>query len=248
MSKLLQCRLIVETEPNFGAWNMAVDETLLETAIRDQTATMRWYRWSEPTLSLGYFQNPADVDADPQWSGVPRVRRLTGGGAILHHHEWTYSLALPAQQTLVKHPEELYDAVHLAVLTVLRTQGFTAALRGQTRKLATEPFLCFSRGDSHDVVASGRKILGSAQRRRKGALLQHGSLLVRRSPLSPEHPGIEDLGYRGQLAAESFQAVARQLAEQVDAASLTADELTAVQQKTRKSATPEQRIGEDFMN
>jgi lipoate-protein ligase A len=239
MSKLPLCRLIVETEPNAGAWNMAVDEVLLETAIREQTATLRWYRWSEPTLSLGYFQKHSEVDSDPQWSGVPRVRRLTGGGAILHQHEWTYSLALPARQALVKHPEELYDVVHFAVLAVLRAQGFSAALRGQTRKLANEPFLCFSRGDAHDVVASGHKILGSAQRRRKGAVLQHGSLLMRCSPFSPQHPGIEDLGYCGKLAEDSFRYVAAQLAERVELAGLTVDEWSAARRKTNNGESLE---------
>jgi lipoyl(octanoyl) transferase len=158
-------------------------------------------------LSLGYFQRDDEVSADPRWSGLPIVRRLTGGGAILHHFEWTYSLAVPAQQTLFRHPEELYDLVHLAIIALLNRLGGEATLRGESPVQPAEPWLCFSRQDAHDVVWRGHKILGSAQRRRKGAVLQHGSLLERASPLTPEHPGVLDLGLPRPMAIEELALV-----------------------------------------
>lgn len=237
MTKLAECRLLLETEPHSGAWNMAADEVLLDRAATQSAATFRWYRWSEPTLSLGYFQNAAEVDFDPRWKDLPKVRRLTGGGAILHHHEWTYSIAVPSRHLLVKRPEELYDVVHLAIVECLRTCGYSATLRGETRPQSPEPMLCFSRCDSHDVILSGRKILGSAQRRRKGAILQHGSLLLRSSPWTPEHPGIEDLVPEGRFAMTELATVPQRLAERFSATELSAEEEQSVMEKIAENLT-----------
>lgn len=207
--------MLIDATPQPGAHNMAVDESLLDLAVRESVATFRWYRWAEPTLSLGYFQHEADVAADPRWNGLPTVRRLSGGGAILHHHEWTYSFAVPARQPLFRQPEELYDLVHRAIIDILNQRGGESGLRGETQLLPAEPWLCFSRRDAHDVVWRGHKILGSAQRRRKGAVLQHGSLLERASPLTPEHPGALDLGLANPLATDDLQAVPSALAEKL---------------------------------
>jgi lipoate-protein ligase A len=215
ISKLSECRLLLDAEPRSGDWNMAVDAALLETAIRDSIATFRWYRWSEPTLSLGYFQNEEELAHDSRWSTLPKVRRLTGGGAILHHHEWTYSFAVPAQQPLFRHPEELYDLVHQAIIDLLNRLGGSAGLRGETARQPPEPWLCFSRRDAHDVVWRGHKILGSAQRRRKGAVLQHGSLLERASSLTPEHLGVMDLDLPMPLTLEDLTCVPNCFAEMV---------------------------------
>lgn len=212
MTRLPQCRLLLETEPQSGAWNMAVDEVLLETAVASGLATFRWYRWAEPTLSLGYFQKVIEISSDPQLASLPRVRRLTGGGAILHDREWTYSLAIPARQSLFQHPDELYDLVHLAMCEVLQGLGYSVGLRGETTKHSPEPTLCFSRRDAHDVVFQGFKILGSAQRRRKGAILQHGSLLLERSRMAPEHPGLYNLGETAEISLENLRQVPEKLA------------------------------------
>ncbi len=85
-----QCRLIVDP-PQAGAWNMAVDEALLESAVAGGLPVFRLYQWSEPTLSLGYFQAVADRQQHPASHGCPLVRRRSGGGAILHAHELTYA-------------------------------------------------------------------------------------------------------------------------------------------------------------
>src|SRR5262249_20087454 len=78
-----------------GATNMAADEVLLEGAVAG-TAALRFYGWSEPTLSLGYFQPESERHTDAQLSPLPVVRRATGGSALVHDHELTYALALPA--------------------------------------------------------------------------------------------------------------------------------------------------------
>jgi lipoate-protein ligase A len=186
------CRLIVDLEPASGRWNMAVDEALLESAVAGGPCTVRWYRWDQPTLSLGYFQTLRTARHEPRLAGLPVVHRLTGGGAIIHDQELTYSCVLPAHQALARNARQLYLCVHERIIQVLAGFGFVAALRGDRDAARGGNFLCFDRGDDFDVVMGEHKVLGSAQRRRKGAVLQHGSLLLRRSGLACEFPGIFD--------------------------------------------------------
>jgi lipoate-protein ligase A len=193
---------------------MAVDEMLLEWAAEHGGCAWRFYRWSEPTLSLGYFQDygdwekwgqaprgnlsapcsdPAARSQSPFFQGYALVRRLTGGGAILHDAELTYSLVVHAGHPLAARRESLYDAVHQSLIGTLAGFGVGAALCEPAGRPAAEPFLCFERRAPGDVLAGRIKIAGSAQRRRRGAVLQHGSVLLRRSPAAPELPGLEDV-------------------------------------------------------
>ena len=188
-------RSIVETEAGSGLWNMAVDEALLEAAVAGGEPAFRWYQWSEPTLSLGYFQDVAEVARTLIAPGLPIVRRLSGGGAILHHHELTYSLTIPSGHALAHDPHQLYLSVHERIISVLEGFGYPVRLRGEKSAEGDlpPPFLCFGRGDEFDVVLQGHKVLGSAQRRRRGSILQHGSLMYRHSEFATEYPGLFDL-------------------------------------------------------
>jgi lipoyl(octanoyl) transferase len=186
--------LLVEPEAQSGAWNMAVDEALLEAARVENLTAVRFYRWREPTLSLGYFQKSLPENLPSELKSLSRVRRLSGGGAILHHREWTYSCVLPPEHSLASEPLGLYELVHQEIIAVLKSHQIPAELRGTSAAdKAAEPFLCFGRKDSRDIVLGTHKILGSAQRRRRGAVLQHGSLLLYRSPFAPMYPGLCDL-------------------------------------------------------
>ncbi|HUG91443.1 MAG TPA: hypothetical protein VML55_11445 [Planctomycetaceae bacterium] len=200
-------RILIDPQPSTGAWNMAVDEVLLEAAIERNAMSVRWYGWREATVSLGYFQQEA-ANRSPGLAALPVVRRLTGGGAILHHRELTYSCALPAGHALARDPLRLYDAVHRAIIAVLAVQGVRADLRGAAAVGGHEPFLCFGRGDPRDVLVGGYKVLGSAQRRRRGAVLQHGSLLLEASQFAPIFPGLNDLARRRCLGVEHAGALA----------------------------------------
>lgn len=189
------CQLIIDTPPHSGAWNMALDEALLEAAVEGAGPLMRWYQWDAATLSLGYFQKADEWSANPEWASLPVVRRLSGGGAILHHHELTYSCILPASHPLTNDPYQVYLAIHNAVIEVLGPLGFDVRLRASRfgKDGPAEAFLCFSRGDEMDVVIGTDKVLGSAQRRRRGAVLQHGSLVLRKSEFAPQFPGLFNL-------------------------------------------------------
>ncbi|VAX35847.1 Lipoate-protein ligase A [hydrothermal vent metagenome] len=187
-------RVIIDTTPHSGQWNMACDETLLISACDNNLCTFRWYLWEEATLSLGYFQKvePSFFKND-RWATLPKVKRLSGGGAILHHHEITYSCALPATHPLAENPAKLYQKIHEQIIATLKKEGIQLHLRGEGKVTPHDPFLCFQRGDANDVIFEKHKVLGSAQRRRRGALLQHGSLLLSKSKWAPEIPGILDL-------------------------------------------------------
>jgi lipoyl(octanoyl) transferase len=188
------CRIMVEPVPSRGSWNMAVDEALLEAAANRRQCALRWYRWSEATISLGYFQRLDEAAGFDKLAALPVVRRLSGGGAILHHHEWTYACAIPSGHWLGRlHHEAYYELVHNRIIAVLTRHGVPIRMRGATTDSPDAAFLCFGRGDARDLVVGGHKILGSAQRRRRGAVIQHGSLLLKASHYAPQFPGITDL-------------------------------------------------------
>jgi lipoate-protein ligase A len=209
---------------------MAVDGALLESAVDRGVATLRLYGWAEPTLSLGHFQPWNDPGLEQTLAALPRVRRLSGGGAIVHHHELTYSCALPPQHELAKSPRRLYRVVHEAVLAALQELGITAALRGEPERHRDGHFLCFLRGDPHDLLVGGSKILGSAQRRRRGAVLQHGAVLLRRSSYAPDIPGLDELCLRAPGAAKLFEPLSAAL-ERVLGDTAVAGELTSAERE-----------------
>lgn len=188
------CRLLPHMVGD-GPHLMALDEALLDAVAADPSAAVvRTYAWATPTLSLGYFQEFADAEADPRWRGAPIVRRPTGGGALWHDREVTYAVVVPSTHPAARPSSALYHAVHEAIALHLRERGIAATLRGPFPPASgARPFLCFADRDTEDVVQGGAKIVGSAQRRRAGAVLQHGSLLLARSPATPELPGLEDL-------------------------------------------------------
>jgi lipoate-protein ligase A len=187
------CRLFFDL-PASGAWNMAVDETLLESATTDGGFSLRFYRWLEPTLSLGYFQPYDDRRLRSSSRNCPLVRRPTGGGAIIHDQEITYSFVVPPGHRLAQKHIAIYKTIHAALIDVLAEYGISASLcqvQGRESDRAVE-FLCFLRRSPGDVLLSDVKIAGSAQRRFKGAVLQHGSVLLARSQAAPELPGIAE--------------------------------------------------------
>lgn len=173
---------------------MAADDALLESAGRLDQTTLRLYAWDQPTLSLGYFQSSRDREEHRASRDCPMVRRATGGGAILHDLELTYSYTLPRDAALAGHAPELYDAFHDSLAEALGFLKVPASRAHESRRTnGNEPFLCFQRIGAGDVVLVGHKIGGSAQRRTGRALLQHGSLLLSQSTLAPELPGVEQL-------------------------------------------------------
>ncbi|HED65658.1 MAG TPA: lipoate--protein ligase family protein [Planctomycetes bacterium] len=158
-----------------AGWNMGLDEALL--LLPAERPTLRLYTWDPPALSLGYFQRAADV---PALARVPRaVRRLTGGGAIHHAEELTFSIALPADHPLYAGPvRESYLRIHATIARALEGLGVPASPRGDRPLASDRPSggMCFEDSCELDLVWGDRKGVGSAQRRTGGRILHHGSI------------------------------------------------------------------------
>ena len=180
-----------------GAENMARDEALLTACTRpDHPVVLRFYGWHEPTISLGYFQEFADLETLEQPArDLSVVRRTTGGGASLHDLEVTYSLVIPITHPLVAgRPNSLYRLAHEAIIRTIghgtrmlgtKNDSCDAPLSEISGSSQRGPFFCFERRHDLDVVvddphgpAGVSKIAGSAQRRTRTAILQHGSIML----------------------------------------------------------------------
>ena len=167
------------TPPASGAENMALDEALMERARASGEWVLRVYSWRAPTISLGRNQTACgqyDLDRIGQL-GLDVVRRPTGGRAILHHHEVTYSVTAPVDGA--GDLDESYRRVNALLLDALRSIGVQAIAAAPATPAALPGIRpCFDSAAAGELTVAGRKLAGSAQWRADGALLQHGSILV----------------------------------------------------------------------
>lgn len=179
-------RLLI-TPPASGPWNMALDEAILEAVGRGEAPpTLRLYAWEPPCLSLGYTQPLADVDLIRlKERGWDLVRRPTGGRAILHTDELTYAVIGPLHEPRLSGSVlESYRRLSEALLAALHLSGIPAEARpnpsptspSTTRQDQHEGPVCFEVPSNYEITAGGKKLIGSAQARRKEGVLQHGSL------------------------------------------------------------------------
>jgi len=187
-----------------GPHNMAADETLLEAAGAGQ-ASLRFYGWSAAALSLGYFQPHTVHIYDPLLANLPYVRRPTGGAALVHHHELTYSLALPAGTSWQTRGESWLLRMHAIVAEALARLGAVPESVGQDVKHGD--VLCYLHHTPGDLRIGPNKIVGSAQRRQRGALLRHGAVLLAASPYTLALPGVAELCSRRLSGLEVAGAV-----------------------------------------
>jgi lipoate-protein ligase A len=205
---------LLDTAAQDGAWNMACDIALLARARRTGEAVLRVYAWRRPTLSFGRHEaarghyDAAAIAA----AGVDVVRRPTGGRALLHHREVTYSITSP-----IAGGESLTASArrfNLLLLRALHALGVPAVEASEPRTLRPEGAACFAAPSAGELTLHGRKLVGSAQVREDGALLQHGSILLAddqhriaafaRGPYLPSPPAAslsESIGDRATYAA-----------------------------------------------
>lgn len=225
-------RLILDGAQS-GARNMAIDEALLHGCARDEklAPALRFYDWNPSCLSLGRFQRVADVPSlarDDFPFAFDWVRRPTGGRAVWHQNAITYCVVLreellpPNAQSVVG----AYEWLSRAFLDGLFSLGVTAQLSplapresASTREGATRDSNCFENATRSDFLASGKKIIGAAQMRRDGVVLQHGSILLSINEVAWQAAGgamksavaLRDLGVAASRAAiiqalcESFE-------------------------------------------
>jgi lipoate-protein ligase A len=166
-----------------GSWNMGVDEALLASAVEGGVPTLRLYAWQGPWLSLGYGQRlGAERLAACAEAGVGVVRRVTGGLAVLHGADLTYAVAAP-ERLLPAGLRPTYEILAAALQGALRSLGVDAQ-RSAAPPGGAGPggFDCFAEPAADELCVGGRKLVGSAQRRGGGGVLQHGSLRLAPDP------------------------------------------------------------------
>jgi len=174
-------RLLI-TPPARGAWNMAVDESILEhtqAGRGESLPTLRLYAWTPACLSLGHAQPCADVDsARLKERGWEVVRRATGGRAILHTDELTYSVTGSAEESLLTGGVlESYNRIAQALLLAVKNLELPVEMKeGKANDHAIPNPVCFEVPSTYEITVDGKKLIGSAQARKKEGVLQHGSL------------------------------------------------------------------------
>jgi lipoate-protein ligase A len=207
------CRLLPFAVAD-GPHQMAADEVLLESAVSGRTS-LRFYAWREATVSLGYFQKEELRRADPNLSALAYVRRPTGGGTLVHHHEITYALTLPAGVVPPVGTSWLVS-LHSIWATALAKLGVHCSVQPAGEEVVGPGPLCFKHFTPGDLIMGTNKIAGSAQRRHRGALLQHGAILLAGSAHAPVLPGILDLTGKRLTPDEVCPAVCDALTEFTD--------------------------------
>jgi lipoyl(octanoyl) transferase len=169
----VRCWFLLNSGPCPPAFNMALDEALLEAVARLGRPVLRFYGWTEPAATFGYFQKYADVErATPL---LPLIRRPTGGGIVPHAADWTYSLVFPpGHEWHALRAEASYRRVHEWIQAAFAGLKIETELAPAARKSA--PGLCFSGCEKFDLLWRGKKIAGAAQRRNRLGLLIQGSV------------------------------------------------------------------------
>jgi lipoate-protein ligase A len=177
--------LVLESGPGAAAFNIALDEALLEAMPRLHKPVLRFYGWTEHAATFGYFQKHSEVErATPM---RPLIRRPTGGGIVPHDADWTYSLAFPENHEWYSlRAAESYGRVHEWLQSAFTRLNIATDLAPSRRKAA--PGQCFAGHEPSDLLWNGRKIAGAAQRRTRDGLLIQGS--VQPPPASPSSDGV----------------------------------------------------------
>lgn len=167
---------LIDTGAMNGFNNMAYDLGLLSN-VKD-VPILRFYEWNPPALSIGRFQNTKDINfsylKDKKFD---LVRRPSGGRAVLHYDELTYSIALPTSMSL-KSVTEIYLFISQAIVEGLKSAGLKCEISQDKKENYSRFSACFAVSSIYEIVVDGKKLVGSAQVRRNGKILQHGSIPV----------------------------------------------------------------------
>src|SRR3989338_5213048 len=171
----MQCRFI-DTGFRNAFENMAIDEAILHYC---KIPTLRIYGWKPAAISIGYNQGiEKEINLDYcEKNDISIVRRLSGGKAVFHDNEITYSFILPENSNLIPlEINESYKVIANALIIALKKIGINAEMKKTPEKIATP--ICFNSSNWYEILVNGRKISGSAQRRINGKVLQHGPILI----------------------------------------------------------------------
>lgn len=192
----------IDTGPCSAAYNMALDESIA-TAVRKDSSppTLRLYGWLFPSVSIGYFQKISDINtAYCREHNIPIVRRQTGGRAILHNHELTYSFSVKTTHELFsKGLRDCYKEISRAFNSALLKIGLLPETRLRRRSYHSRSALCFHTTSYGEITINNKKVIGSAQKRWPDGLLQQGSI-----PYSGDNDDtVKVFGIEGAQATEN---------------------------------------------
>ena len=189
---------LIKSPPSDAFTNMATDEAIFHAVSKGSSPpTVRFYSWSPPAISVGYFQDSiheVNISACSEL-GIDVVRRLTGGRAVLHDRELTYSVICPEDDP--HFPDNIlgtYKLISNCLIRGLNSIGLNALLSPLVKKgSGTSSSACFASPSNYELTVNGKKLVGSAQRRGSGVFLQHGSILIEcdREKLKEVLPGSE---------------------------------------------------------
>ena len=162
-----------------GALNMAVDQALLQLhALGQSPPTLRFYQWQPPAVSIGYFQEPEAMNPSLcQSLGVDLIRRPTGGRAVLHQNDLTYSLIAGTREGIPSSLPKAYQLICEGLLAGFRLIGIEAEF-GLEKLTGPPPDICFLYSSIGDIVCQGKKFVGNAQMWSGSSMLQHGSIIL----------------------------------------------------------------------
>jgi lipoate-protein ligase A len=206
--------LIVDRVPLSGSWNMAVDDYLFHSLPELPRTYIRFYRWQRPTVSLGYSQNIRRV-VDLKYceeQGIDIVRRMTGGKLVLHHKEVTYSISSSDAETFTLKLSDSYRLISEALMRGLQRMGLKPCLADAPPDSYLRGNLpCFSYPARNEVEVSGKKIIGSAQKRAGSKFIQHGSI-----PLEEDEGLLDSVSFlRGEKSLSRMTSLSRALGKEV---------------------------------
>ncbi len=179
-----QWRLILDP-PMRGKENMEKDLELMDEVVAGESPpTLRLYRWSPPAVSLGYFQDEDEVvDMEAcRKAGIDVVRRPTGGRAVLHDQELTYSIVVPEAHPFINKGGviDAYRSISRGIVTAFNLLDIVASLTPEEHSRGgLAPGSCFDSATAYEIQVDGKKVVGSAQLRRDGIVLQHGAILFK---------------------------------------------------------------------
>jgi lipoate-protein ligase A len=177
---------LLYTGNNTAAMNMAIDEVLLRQQGEEALPTLRFYGWTRPSFSFGYFQKIAEAVDLPkcQQRGIDLVRRPTGGGTVIHGWDLTYSVAVPLDNPLIpKDTLGSYRLISEGIITGLRQLGIKA--EHYSERANSDDMLrniCLTNPTKYDVLIDGKKVAGAAQRRKQGIMLHQGYIALDMPP------------------------------------------------------------------
>jgi lipoyl(octanoyl) transferase len=209
--------LLLDSGPSDYAFNMGLDEALMDLAPELKHPVLRFYGWTQPAASFGYFQKISEIERTTHLR--PLVRRPTGGGLVPHDADWTYSVVVPPNHAWYQlRAAESYERMHRWIQNAFTALNVATELAACCRK--ESPGQCFAGYEKSDVLWFGKKIAGAAQRRAKTGLLIQGSI-------QPPPPGIARAAWQSAMtdAAQSARAAHFRSLEITSSLSLRAAEL-----------------------